>query len=190
MAYHKPLVVLVLIGLLVVGSVGPVAAHETQNVDGYDVTFGGADEPLITDERMWLEFELVDNETGEPVEGQADALSASVQIEGQERSEVNLTEKHGEDGVYEAPVIFTEPGEYVVHLEGSIDDTEVHTHFETEVHDHTDLEYPSDDSRAANDSDEAQADTQTAEAGFGSASVAIAAIAIVGAISTFLFRWR
>lgn len=142
MRFRKLFVTLLIVAAVMVAAVGPATAHETQTVEGYELTFGGADEPVITGERMWLEIEIVDEETGEPVEGQADSLEVSIQQAGGEKVEWNVSEKHGEPGVYEAAVIFTEPGDYVVHVEGTIEDTEVHTHFEKEVHDHNDLEYP------------------------------------------------
>ena len=192
MSHRNQLAALALVVVLLVGVAAPVAAHETQTFDGYDVTFGGADEPLITGERMWLELEVVDNETGDPVEGQADNLELYVQTSGHERSEVNLSEKDGEDGVYEAPVVFTEPGDYVVHAEGQIEETEVHTHFETEVTDRADLEYPNDDSQNAAREDETHAhdDNETAEAGLGAVGPAMAAIGAVGGVGALLFRWR
>ena len=145
--YLKPLVALGLITVLVVG-VGPITAHETQSVEGYELTFGGADEPLITGEQMWLELEIVDNETGEPVENQSGALNISVQKLGQERMALSVRTKHGEPGVYQAPVIFTEPGDYVIHVRGNITGTEMHTHFEKNVQDRTELQYPSTNSQS------------------------------------------
>lgn len=191
MGYHRTILTFVLITVVVTGVAHPVAAHETQNVEGYDVTFGGADEPLVTDERMWLEIEIADNESGEPVDGQADALQLYVQNAGNDREEVNLSEKHGEDGVYEAPVVFTESGDYTVHLEGQIEDTEVHTHFETDVQDRSELEYPDTESQAADDGNESRTDeNQTDESGFGTASVAIAAIGVVAIVGAVLSRRR
>lgn len=148
MNYYKPLFGVGLIVVLLIGAMSLVGAHETREVEGYDVTFGGEDEPIVTGERMWLQLEIVDNETGEPVEGQADTLKISLQKLGNEKVPFEVSESHGEPGVYEVAVIFTEPGEYVIHMEGSIDGTEVHTHFETEVHDHTELEFPGDDAQA------------------------------------------
>lgn len=191
MRYHKQVITLVIVTVLMASAASPAVAHETQEVEGYDVTFGGADEPVITGERMWMEFEIVDNETGEPVENQSETVTVSVQTAGSDKTALNVSEKHGEPGVYEAPVIFTEPGEYVVHLEGSLEDTEVHTHFEKEVHDHTEIEYPGEASESVDGGDESQTDeNQTEEAGFGSFSVAIAAISVVGAIGAFLLRRR
>lgn len=139
-----------------IGVVGPASAHETQTIEGYDFTFGGADEPLITGERMWLELDIVNNETGEPVTGQAETLNISVQKPGNERVALDVSEKHGEPGVYEAPVIFTEPGTYIIHVQGCIDGTKFHTHFEKEVQDHTELEYPGNESQTPDSSNESQ----------------------------------
>ena len=126
MRYKKTAIALGMTVILLASAVGPAAAHDTQSVEGYEITFGGAEEPLITGERMWLEFEIVDNESGEPVTNQSN-LTASVQIDGGEKTALDLSEKHGEPGVYEAPVIFTEAGNYTVHLEGTINGTAVHT---------------------------------------------------------------
>jgi len=189
MTSKKLLIALVVFGLLMAGSATPALAHDTQNVEGNDITFGGAEEPLITGERMWLEFEVVDNETGEPVTNQAENLTVSVQLSGSEKTALELSEKHGEPGVYEAPVIFTEPGDYVVHLEGSLEGTEAHTHFEKEVHDHTELEYPNSGSQTAENGEESQnGSNQTDEAGFGSLNIAIVGISLVAAIGALLLR--
>ncbi|ELY69695.1 FixH family protein [Natrinema versiforme] len=189
MTLKKPLVALVVFGLLLTGSATPALAHNTQNVEEYDITFGGAEEPLITGERMWVEFEIVDNETGEPVANQAENLTVSVQLSGGEKTALELSEKHGEPGVYEAPVIFTEPGEYVVHLEGSLDGTQVHTHFEKEVHDHTELEYPNNGSQTTENGDGSQNDSdQTDKAGFGPLNIVIVGLSLVAAIGALLLR--
>lgn len=169
MLQHRPLMVLLVVAVVALGTVAvtPAAAHDTKTIDGYELTFGGADEPVITGERMWLEVRITD-EDGEPVTGQEDTLQWKVEKPGEDSAELEASEKHGEPGVYRAAVIFTEPGEYVIHIEGTIEDTEAHTHFEKEVHDHTDLEFPG----------------QTAESaamsgfGIGVAGVAIAAIAV------------
>lgn len=137
-------IVVALVGLVVVGSIAvtPVMAHESQEIDGYELTFGGDDEPVVTGERMWLQLSIVD-EAGEPVSDQADTLQWRVEKPGDEDPvALEVSEAHGEPGVYEAPVVFTEPGEYVIHIEGTVEDTEVHTHFEKKVEDQTALQYP------------------------------------------------
>lgn len=148
MSYHKSVVVLGVVTMLIVSGVGPVFAHDKQTVEGYDLTFGGADEPLITGERMWLELEITDNETGEPVANQTETLTMKVQSLGHENFTLEVSEKHGERGVYEAPVIFTEPGEYIIHVTGNLKGNHFHTHFTTEVENRTEIMYPSERSQS------------------------------------------
>ncbi|WP_226479115.1 FixH family protein [Natrinema amylolyticum] len=194
MEYIERLLVVGLVALLLVGAVGPAAAHESQTVAGNDVTFGGADEPLITGERMWLEFEIVDAESGEPVENLSENLTVSVQTGDHEKRALEVSEKHGEPVVYEAPVVFTDAGDYVVHLEGTIDGEDVHTHFEKTVHDRSDLEYPADDSQSSVDGDESQSDeNETQAAGLVSGTtvaVAVGAVGLATAGVTMLLRRR
>lgn len=209
MRTHRPLVAIGLVVTLAIGAVSPAVAHESQTIEGYDLTFGGADEPVITNERMWLELDIVDNETGEPVTNQTDTLNISVQKPGQEKVELDVSEKHGEPGVYETAVIFTEPGEYVVHVEGSIEGTAVHTHFEKEVHDHTELRYPRNasqsvgnesgsaetesrgsgaDTGSQTDENDARPSQSTFNPGFGAVITALGVLTVVGGL--YMFRRR
>lgn len=141
--HHRSLFVFLVVGILVNGAVTVAAAHDTETVDGYEVTFGGADEPVITDERMWLEVEIVENETGEPVEGLEDSLTMAVQRPfGNDTHELEVDSRFGEPGLYEAPIIFTEPGTYSVFITGAIDGTEIDLTFQKQVHNASDLDYP------------------------------------------------
>lgn len=63
MRYRRLLLALGLSVMLVVSAASPIVAHETKTVEGYDLTFGGANKPLITGERIWLELEIADTET-------------------------------------------------------------------------------------------------------------------------------
>lgn len=143
---------------LVTGAVPVASAHDTETVDGYDVTFGGVDEPVITDERMWLEVNIVDSETGEPVEGLGDSLTMTVQRPfGNDTHELDVSGRFGEPGWYEAPIVFTEPGTYTVFIDGTIDGTTVDLAFQKQVHNANNLEYPP---RSASD-DETRAGSLT-----------------------------
>lgn len=184
MTPHNSLVVVLVAAAVVLGTVAvvPAAAHDSETIDGYELTFGGTDEPVITGERMWLQLRITD-EDGEPVPDQADSLTWRVEKPGEEDAvELDVSEKHGEPGVYEAPVVFTEPGEYTVHMEGTIEDTEIHPHFEKEVVDHASLEYPAED----------QTDTEEDAAVFPAAPDIGVGIAIgaVGAIVAFFLGRR
>lgn len=131
--------------VLVAMVAAPVAAHDSEEIDGYKLTFGGADEPVITGERMWLQLRIRD-EDGEPVPGQAESMVWRVEKPGDsDPVELKVSESHGNPGLYEAAVVFTEPGEYAVHIEGTVEETEVHTHFEKVVEDQSALAYPESD---------------------------------------------
>lgn len=181
MAQIKSLTILVVVAVVVLAMVAvtPGAAHESQEIDGYELTFGGADEPVITGERMWLQLHITD-EHGEPVSDQADTLEWRVEKPGEVDPVIlEVSESHGEPGVYEAAVVFTEPGEYVIHVEGTVEDTEVHTHFEKDVEDRTALAYP--------DIDEPEA---AAGGGFGPDLGIGFAIGAVFVVIAFLFGRR
>lgn len=143
MASHQWLLALVVVGFVLVGAVSLVAAHETKTVNGYDLTFGGSDEPVITGERMWLQVEIIDNETGEPVTDQEDALEMAVQRPfGNDTFNLTVDSVFNRPGWYEGAVVFTEPGTYTVYINGSINGTEINTTFSKKVHDAGELEYP------------------------------------------------
>ena len=137
---------------------------------------------------MWLEFEIVNNETGEPVTNLSDNLTVSVQTEGHKKTPLELSSKHGAPGVYEAPVIFTQPGNYTVHLEGTINGTQVHTHFEKEVQDREKLKYPADGSQTGNENKSSTDDNQTEQAAFSSFGTAMVGIAGVATGGVYLLR--
>lgn len=143
MSSQELFVTLAVAGLVLAGAVGLAAAHETETVNGYELTFGGSDEPVITDERMWLQVEILDAETEEPVEDQADSLEMAVQRPfGNDTHELEVGAVHGSPGLYQGAVVFTEPGTYTVYINGSINGTEIDTTFQKQVHDAETLEYP------------------------------------------------
>lgn len=151
----------------------PVAAHDTKTDGGYDVTFGGADEPIITGERQWLEMEVVDAESGEPVEDAGESLTETVQKSGaDEVYEAEAEGRYGGPGWYEAPIFFTEPGEYAVTVEGTVDGTEISTTFRKTVEDPADLRYPD---------GEDDGESSALGSGFG-AGAAMVAVGALGAV--------
>lgn len=137
------LVSLAVLVIVVVGSAGLASAHETTSVNGYELTFGGSDEPVITGERMWLQVEILDAGTGEPVEGVADSIEMAVQRPfGNDTFELDVAGVHGDPGVYDGAVVFTEPGTYTVFVTAEIDGTPVETSFQKQVHNASTLRYP------------------------------------------------
>lgn len=168
------LCVIVASAALAIGS-APATAHDTSTEDGYDVMFGGSDEPIITGERQWFEIHITDAESEEPIEDVGN-LTVSVQQSGSDEVyEADAGARHGEPGWYEAPIFFTEPGDYAVTIEGTIDGTEIKTTFQKTVDDPDDLQYP-----ASEDAGESSA----LGSGFGTL-VAIGTIGLLGAILFF-----
>lgn len=179
MVSHRWFVTLAVVGVVLVGTASLVTAHETKTVNGYELTFGGSDEPVITGERMWLQVEINDTETGQPVADQADSLEMAVQRPfGNDTRELEVDSVFGRPGWYEAAVVFTEPGTYTVYINGSIDGTDVNTSFSKKVHDAGELEYPN-TTRAGN----SRFGSNTAM-GFGvgalTTAIALAAVVLVG----------
>lgn len=143
MPSNRWFVALAAVGLVLAGAVGTVGAHETTTVNGYEITFGGSDEPVITGERMWLQVEILDAETGEPVEGLSDAVELAVQRPfGNDTFELDVGGVHGQPGWYEGAVVFTEPGTYTVFLTAEIDGQTVEASFQKQVHNASGLQYP------------------------------------------------
>lgn len=143
MRHTRWLASLLAIGLVLVGAVGPAAGHETTTVDGYELTFGGGDEPVITAERMWLQVEIRDAETGEPVEGLDDAFGLAVQRPfGDDTFDLEVSGVHGRPGWYEGAVVFTAPGTYTIYVTAEVRGETIETSFQNQVHDASALQYP------------------------------------------------
>lgn len=168
-------VVLAVLAVVFIGSTGIATAHETTTVSGYELTFGGSDEPVITGERMWLQVEMLDAETGEPVEGIGDSVEMAVQRPfGNETFELDVSGVHGRPGWYEGAVIFTEPGTYTVFITAEIGGETIETSFQKQVHNASKLQYPQPPQSPDQDSG------MDASMGFG-LGVVVAAIGMIGA---------
>lgn len=165
----------------------PAAAHDTNTEEGYDVMFGGSDEPIITGERQWFEIQVTDAESGDPIE-EAE-LTVRVQQSGAEAVyEADAEARHGEPGWYDAPIFFTEAGDYAVTIEGTVDGTEISTTFQKEVESPDDLKYPeSEGDEAAEQANQAGDDEASSALGTGFGAVAgLVAFGALGA--AFLLR--
>lgn len=135
---------LVVLGIFFVSGIPMVSAHDTETVNGHEITFGGSDEPVITGERMWLEVNVVDTESEEPVEGLEDSLTIAVQQPfGNDTRELDASSRFGAPGWYEAPIIFTQPGTYTVYINGTFDGVDATLAFQKQVHNASTLQYPS-----------------------------------------------
>lgn len=142
---YKGLLAVVLVGSVLVGAVGLSAAHDTETIDGYELTFGGAEEPVITGERTWLEVNIVDADAEEPVTELEDDLEMAVRRPfGDDVEELDVGSRFGQPGWYEAAVVFTEPGTYTVFVNATVDGTAIDATFQKQVHDAENFEYPAD----------------------------------------------
>lgn len=167
---HRLVLSLAVVVVVIAGVAGVVGAHETTTVEGYELTFGGSDEPVITGERMWLQLEILEADTGEPVEGLEGAIELSVQRPfGDDTFDLEVGAVHGQPGLYQGAVVFTEPGTYTVYVEADVDGTAVETSFQTQVHNASTLRYP------PPAQDEPPATGMDAAMGFG-AGVVVAAV--------------
>jgi hypothetical protein len=99
------------------------SAHETREV-GTDYTFvvGFINEPAIQGDTNGIWLEVTSGE--EPVLALADTLQAQV-IFGEETRDLTLTPAFGEEGVYEAVFIPTQPGDYTFRFTGQVDGVDV-----------------------------------------------------------------
>lgn len=136
-------IVLIVISIFLASGIPLVSAHDTETVNGYEITFGGSDEPVITDERMWLEVNVVDTESEEPIEGLEESLTIAVQRPfGNDTRELDVSSRFGAPGWYEAPIIFTQPGTYTVYINGTFDGADANLAFQKQVHNASNLQYP------------------------------------------------
>lgn len=175
MQSKERVVILAVLGIVFVGMAGVATAHETTTVNGYELTFGGSDEPVITGERMWMQVEILEAETGEPVEGVSDSVSIAVQQPfGNDTFDLDVGGVHGRPGWYEGAVVFTEPGTYTVFITAEIDGETVETSFQKQVHNASNLQYPQ-----PTPSPE-QGTGMGASMGFG-LGVVVAAVGMIGA---------
>lgn len=155
MTYRRLFVFIAVVGVVFGGMAGIASAHDTEEVEGYEITFGGADEPVITGERMWMEVQVVeqtqegdggqgdDGDVGTAVEDLEDNLTIAVRAPfGDETHDLDASSRFGEPGWYEAPVLFTEPGTYTVFINATVEGTEINVSFQKEVRNRSTLEFP------------------------------------------------
>ncbi len=121
-------------------------AHEHRDVGDYTFTVGFINEPAIQGDTNGIWVEVLNGE--EPVTGLADTLQAQV-IFGDQSRDFDLVPAWGEDGVYQAVFIPTEPGDYTFRFFGQIDGVDVDESFTSSpegfdsVAPRADLEFPS-----------------------------------------------
>ena len=124
------------------------SAHEHREVGDYTLVVGFINEPAIQGDTNGIVLEVTKGDA--PVVGLADTLTAQV-IFGDQTRDFELAPAFGEDGVYEAVFIPTEPGDYTFRFFGQIDGIDVDETFTSSpegfdsVAPRADLEFPSND---------------------------------------------
>ena len=124
------------------------SAHEHREVGDYTFVVGFINEPAVQGDTNGIVLEVTKGDA--PVVGLADTLTAQA-IFGDQTRDFELTPAWGEDGVYHAVFIPTEPGDYTFRFFGQVDGIEVDETFTSSpegfdsVAPRADLEFPSND---------------------------------------------
>lgn len=104
----------------------PVLAHEVREVQGYQFVVGFIDEPVFTGQKSGLEFEVA--RIDEPVAGLAETLEAEV-IYGDQRRDLPLSPRFGEDGWYQSVFFPTAAGSYTFRIFGTLEGQQIDESF-------------------------------------------------------------
>jgi len=106
----------------------PVFAHEHRDVGEYEFVVGFINEPAFEGEQNGIWVNVTDKETGQPIEGLEDTLTAQVMY-GAEHRDLPLQPAFGEQGVYTAVFYPTAAGDYTFRFFGDIEGTPVDESF-------------------------------------------------------------
>jgi len=134
-------VVALMMGVLLIAAL-PALAHEEVQVGPYTLEIGWLDEPPLVGIKNAVFLSIVNEETGEPVEG-ISALKVAISAGNRERE--LLMRPLGEDtpGQFAGDFIPTRRGVYEVKLTGKIEDTDVDVTREIEeVEDAASIQFP------------------------------------------------
>jgi hypothetical protein len=105
---------------------GLAVAHEEREVAGYQLVVGFIDEPVFVGQKSGLEFFV--SRDDQPVAGLDETLQAEV-IKDDQRRELPLSPRFGEEGAYQSYFFPTVAGPYTFHLFGSIEGNEIDESF-------------------------------------------------------------
>jgi hypothetical protein len=136
---------LALLAVLVAG--GPVMAHESRSVAGFDVEVGLIGEPVYVGEPSGLDLHV--SQGGAGVEGLESTLRAEVTF-GEQHRELQLQPVATFPGGYESAFVPTAAGPYSFHLMGTIQGQPIDETFTSsptgfdEVHEAAAMEFPFD----------------------------------------------
>jgi hypothetical protein len=130
------------------------SAHEHREVGDYTLVVGFISEPAVQGDTNGMVLEVTRADVS--VKGLADTLQAQVMF-GDQSKDMTLTPAFGEDGVYEAVFIPTEPGDYTFRFFGTIEGVDVDETFTSSpegfdsVTARSELEFPAGDESGAGD---------------------------------------
>ncbi len=85
-------------------------AHESREIDGLNLVFGGEPEPMLTGEKQFLRWRLTELTTDEPVSDLID-MQVTVKIDGKEYGPFEVRESWENAGTYQTMHIFTWAGD-------------------------------------------------------------------------------
>jgi hypothetical protein len=120
-------------------------AHEVREVGDFQFVVGFMDEPVFTDQKSGLEFQVTRGD--EPVEGLEESLQAEVIFQGQSR-DLPISPRFGEPGWYQSVFFPTAAGPYTFHISGDIEGQAIDESFTSgpdtfgEVQDATSGQFP------------------------------------------------
>ena len=174
-------VVALMMGILLIAAL-PALAHEEVQVGPYTLEIGWLDEPPLVGIKNAVFLSIVNEETGEPVEG-ISALKVAISAGNRERDLLMRPLSEDTPGQFAGDFIPTRRGVYAVKLTGKIEDTDVDVTQEIEeVEEAASIQFPEPlpDALAANRAvEEAKAAASNAQ------TLAIVGI-VVGAIGMLL----
>jgi hypothetical protein len=85
-------------------------AHESRDIGGMNMVFGGEPEPMFTGEKQFLRWRLTELKTDEPVSDLED-MQVTVKIDGKEYGPFEARESWQSAGTYQTMLIFTQAGD-------------------------------------------------------------------------------
>ncbi|MPZ15463.1 MAG: hypothetical protein GEU73_13755 [Chloroflexi bacterium] len=119
-----------LVTVVLVAPPSVALAHERRDVGQYTFVVGWLVEPAFTGEKNGISLRITDRDTGQPVEGLEDMVSAEVVFGGQRRN-VDLRAVFRDPGHYTADLVPTRDGDYRFQFIGTVGGSEVNETFDS-----------------------------------------------------------
>ena len=113
-------------GLLALIAAGPASAHVVEHAGPYTIEVGWQHEPTYVGETNGVQVIIHDKDDKPVTDLKEDDLKAVISTGGQQSGELTFEpgfdpeEMEGNLGEYDAPILPTAPGDYTIHVTGSI----------------------------------------------------------------------